>query len=80
MSIQKDLVRQWNSSTTKAITVASPGVFRGTVAKFHFLKRFKLLENESIIQKYQHFSCPKNPIFIKKLRKIELFYKNFCIF
>ena len=26
-----------------------------TVAKFHFFKRFKVLENESIFQKYQHF-------------------------
>ena len=34
-----------------------------TVAKFHFLKRFKVLKNESIFQKYQHFSCPKNPFF-----------------
>ena len=26
------------------------------VAKFHFFKRFKVLESEYIFQKYQHFS------------------------
>ena len=30
-----------------------------TVAKFHFLKRCKVLENECIIQIYQHFFLPK---------------------
>ena len=37
------------------------------VAKFKILKRFKVLENESTFQKYQHFSCPKNPFFLRKL-------------
>ena len=34
-----------------------------TVAKFHFLKRFKVFENEFIFQKCQHFSFPKDPFF-----------------
>ena len=51
-----------------------------TVAKFHFLKRFKVLENESFFQKYQHFSCPKNPFFLRNISKIEQIYKNFCVF
>ena len=37
-----------------------------TVARFHFLKRFKVLEKEYIFQKYQHFSSPKKSIFSKK--------------
>ena len=36
-----------------------------TAAKFHFLKRCKVLEKESIFQKYQHFACQKS-IFSKK--------------
>ena len=40
-----------------------------TVAKFHFLKRFKVLENESIFQKEQHFSCQKILFFLIKLSK-----------
>ena len=34
--------------------------------KFKFLKRLEALENDSIFQKYQHFSCQKNPIFLRK--------------
>ena len=37
-----------------------------TVVKFHFKKRFKVLENESIFQKYPHFFLPENPFFPKK--------------
>ena len=33
------------------------------VAKFHFLKRFKVFENEFISQKCQHFSSSKYPFF-----------------
>ena len=50
------------------------------VAKFKIIKRFKVLENESIFQKYQHFSCPKNPFFLRKLSKNWTFYKDFLIF
>ena len=32
-------------------------------AKFHFLKRFKVFENEFISQKCQHFSSSKYPFF-----------------
>ena len=39
------------------------------VAKFPFLKRFEVLENESIFQKYQHFSWPKNSFFLRKISK-----------
>ena len=42
-----------------------------TVAKFHFFKRCKVLENESSFQKSQYFSCPKNLFFQEKIRKIE---------
>ena len=40
-----------------------------TVAKFHFFKRCKVLENESSFQKYQHFSCQKNLFFLRKNSK-----------
>ena len=44
------------------------------VAKFHFLKRSKVLENESFFQKYQRFSCPKNQFFsMKKFEKVNIF-------
>ena len=38
-----------------------------TVAKFHFLKRFKVFENEFIFQKCQHVNMlrPSNPIYTK---------------
>ena len=39
-----------------------------SVAKFHFSKRFKLLKNEAICQKYQYFSCPKH-LFLRKYSK-----------
>ena len=67
----------------KAITRPPQGVRGGgegprTVAKFKNLKRFKVLENESIFQKFQHFSCPKNPIFFyESFRKIEQILQKF---
>ena len=47
----------------KAINHSPHGV-RGSkgpwrLAKFHFSKRFKVVENEFIFQKSQHFSSPK---------------------
>ena len=51
-----------------------------TVAKFHFLKRFKVLENDSLFQKYQHFSRQKNPFFLRKFRKIEHILQKFLSF
>ena len=51
-----------------------------TVAKFHFLKRFKVLENESIFQKYQHFILPKHPFFLRKISKIEHILQEFLSF
>ena len=54
----------------KAITRprrASGGWRPRTVAKLDFLKRFKVLETESIFLKYQHFLA----------RKIHFFYENF---
>ena len=42
-----------------------------TVAKFHFLKRCKVLENEFIFQKHHHFFLSMNPIFLRKISKIE---------
>ena len=51
---------------------------RRIVPKFHFIKQFKVLENESIFQKYQQFSCPKNLFFSKKnFEKLNIFNKNF---
>ena len=37
-----------------------------TIAKFKLLKRFKVLENESIFQKYQHFLAEKQSVFCTK--------------
>ena len=36
------------------------------VAKFTFFERYEVLENDSIFQKYQHFSCQKNRLFLRK--------------
>ena len=51
-----------------------------TVAKFHFLNRFKVFENEFIFQKCQHFSPPKDPFFKEKFRKIEYILQEFLNF
>ena len=48
-----------------------------TVAKFHFLKRFKVLENESIFHKYQLFLPEKFSFSKKNFEKMNIFYKNF---
>ena len=48
--------------------------------KFHFLKRFKVLENESILQKLQHFSCQKIHFFYEKFRKIDQILQEFLNF
>ena len=42
-----------------------------------FLKGFEVLENESIFQKYQHFSCPKNTFFKKNFEQLDIFNKIF---
>ena len=53
------------------------------VAKFKFFKRFQVLENDSIFQKYQDFTCQKKGIFGKVckfyqiLQKFLIFYKLF---
>ena len=47
---------------------APPAVGPGGLRSFIF-KRFNVLENESIFQKYQHFACPKNPFFLRKIPK-----------
>ena len=52
----------------------------GRSPSFIFLKWFKVLENGSIFQKYQHFSCPKNPFFKENFEKLNIFNKNFWIF
>ena len=61
----KGLFRGERSGNLKTINRPPQGV-RGakaprTVAKFHFLKRFKVFENEFIFQKCQQFSSPKDP-------------------
>ena len=50
----------------------------GTMLKT--LKRFKILENESIFQNYQYFSCPKNQYFLIKISKIEHILQKFLNF
>ena len=47
------------------------------VTKFKNLKRFEVVENESIFQKYLHFCCPKNPFFRKNFEKWTYFTKLF---
>ena len=51
-----------------------------SVAKFHFFKRCKVLENESSFQKSQYFSCPKNLFFNKIFEKLNIFSWNLWIF
>ena len=70
---RKELFRGERSGHLKTIKRPPQG-FRGAkaprmVVKFHFLKRFKVLENESIFQKVQHFSCRKLHFFLRKLSK-----------
>ena len=51
------------------------------VEKVHFVKRFKVLENESIFQNIKIFLAHKNSFFPKKnLDKLNKFYKYFVIF
>ena len=46
------------------------------VAKLKILKRFEILENDSIFQKYQDFSCQKNRLFLRnRLRCLKDFTK-----
>ena len=47
-----------------------------TVAKFHFFKRCKVLQNEFIFQKWQHFSSPKSIFSKKKFEKLNIFDWN----
>ena len=53
------------------------GGSRAMVTTFKILRQFKLLETESIFQKYQHFSWPKSIFSRKKFRKLKIFDKNF---
>ena len=81
---RKEFFRWERSGQLKTIKHPPQGV-RGanaprTVAKFHFLKRFKVLENESSFQKYPHFSCPKSLFFLRKIRKIEHIWQEFLNF
>ena len=50
------------------------------LVKFYFSKRFKVLENESIFQKYQHFFLPENRFFPKKNSKIGHISQEFLSF
>ena len=45
---------------------------QGRVRKFKILKRFKILENESIFLKYQHFLARKTPFFHLRKRSKNL--------
>ena len=54
----------------QAPTAVGPGgEGPSTVAKFHFFKRCKVLENKSSFQKYQYFSCLTNLFFLRKNSK-----------
>ena len=82
---RKEFCRWECSGHLNTITHPPPGV-RGakapprTVAKFHFLKRFNVFENEFISQKCQHF-LPQNIHFSKKkFRKIEYILQEFLNF
>ena len=48
-----------------------------TVAKFHFLKRFKLVENESIFKNSNILLARKCIFSNKNFEKWNIFYKNF---
>ena len=51
-----------------------------TVVKFHFLKRFKVLENESIFQKQHIFSCQKIHFSNKNFKNRSYFTRIFEFF
>ena len=51
-----------------------------TVAKFHFWTRCKVLESESSFQQYQHFSCPKNLFFLRKISKNRTYLTGISVF
>ena len=44
------------------------------------LKIFKVLENETIFEKYQHFFLPKHPILLRKISNIVHILQEFIIF
>ena len=50
------------------------------VTNLQLLKRFKVLKNESIFQKYQHFFCSKIPFLYEKSQKIEHILHKFLNF
>ena len=50
------------------------------VTKCKILKRFRVLENESIFPEFQHFSCARKSIFLEQFRKIEHIIQNFLKF
>ena len=65
----KGIFRGERSGHLKTIKQAPPAGGPGgakapwTVAKFHFLQRFIVFENEFVFQKCQHFSSSKYPFF-----------------
>ena len=74
------------SGLLKAITRSPQGV-RGrrppptrTVARFHYLKRVKVLENESIFKNINIFSCLKIHFFPRKISKIGHLSQEFLSF
>ena len=72
--------RPWPLKGYQALPAGGPGAKAPppTVAKFHFLKRFKVLEHESISQ---NFFLPKKSIYsTKTFEKWSRFYKNFWNF
>ena len=81
---RKEFFRSECSGHLKTIKHPPQGV-RGAkaprkVAKFHFLKRFKVFEKEPFIKNVNIF-LPQNIHFSKKnLGKSNIFYKNFWIF
>ena len=50
------------------------------VAKLIILKRFQVLENKSIFQKYHHFSCPKNLFILRTISKNRTYFTKLSCF
>ena len=63
----------------KGYNVPTQGVRRRqprTREKFKIWQWFNILENESIFQEFQDFSCPspKDPLFLRKIEKLKIFF------
>ena len=79
-----ELLRERTPRPLKCYQASPQWVLEGkaprTVAKFHFLERCKVLENQSNFQKYQHFLAQKNYFSYEKFRKIKHIRQEFLNF